>query len=180
MKYLTIFNLISAVVKKADVSCVLIGGFAVNFYKATRHTADVDFLIAKKDLKKVSPLFEKESYRPEVIEKIFARFKDDGEYGMPIDFMFVDRATLDKVVKDGRKVEISGESFIIPALYDLIALKIHSIKYNPDRELKDLLDIVSLIRANSVDIHAGNFKELCFKYGTEELYNKILAYCERK
>lgn len=180
MKYPTIFNLISAVIKKADVTCVLIGGFAVHFYKAARHTADVDFLIAKDDLQGALPLFEKEGYRQGVTGKIFTRLEDNGKYGVPIDFMFVDKDTLDKIIKDGKKIEIAGESFIIPSLYDLIALKVHSIKYNPNRELKDLLDIVSLIRANDIDINDRKLKELCLKYGTGELYNKIVSYCERK
>lgn len=180
MKYPTVFNLISAVIRKADVPCVLIGGFAVNFYKTARQTADVDFLIAKENLKAVLPLLEKEGYRQGVTEKIFTRLEENGRYRMPIDFMFVDKNTLDKIVKNGKKIEIAGESFIIPSLYDLISLKVHSIKYNPNRELKDLLDIVSLIRANDIDINDRKLRELCLKYGTEELYNKIVLYCERK
>ena len=53
MKYPTVFHLISTVVDKADVHCVLIGGFAVNYYKVTRQTADVDFLITENDFKKI-------------------------------------------------------------------------------------------------------------------------------
>ena len=40
----SIFHLISDVTHKEGVPCVLIGGFAVNFHKVTRQTADVDFL----------------------------------------------------------------------------------------------------------------------------------------
>lgn len=41
----TIFHLISEIFKKNNVNSVLIGGFAVNYYKVTRQTADIDFLI---------------------------------------------------------------------------------------------------------------------------------------
>jgi hypothetical protein len=34
--------------------------------------------------------------------------------------------------------------------------------------------IVALIRINKVDVKAAGFKEMCLKYGTEELYSKIL------
>jgi hypothetical protein len=44
VNYPTVFHLISAVSKKTGVFCILIGGFAVNYYKVTRQTADVDFL----------------------------------------------------------------------------------------------------------------------------------------
>ena len=180
MKYPTVFNLISAVIKKAGVPCVLIGGFAVNYYKVTRQTRDIDFLISEEDLNKVLPQFEIEGYKQDITTKIFTRLENKVKYGMPIDFMFVDKSTLDKVVKDGKKIEVIGEQFIIPSLYHLIALKVHSIKHNSSRELKDLLDIVSLIRANDVDINDRELKELCLKYGTGEIYNKILLYCDRK
>jgi hypothetical protein len=60
MKYSTIFHLIADIFKKTQVSCVLIGGFAVNYYKATRHTADVDFLVTEEDFAKALPLFVQE------------------------------------------------------------------------------------------------------------------------
>lgn len=47
MKYPTIFHLISYILQKAGVGVVLIGGFAVNHYKVTRQTVDIDFLCTK-------------------------------------------------------------------------------------------------------------------------------------
>jgi len=52
----------------------LIGGFAVNYYKVARYTADVDFLIAEEDFEKVSNEkteiadYQKRSPDPEALE----------------------------------------------------------------------------------------------------------------
>lgn len=175
MGYPNVFHLVSAIYKKTGVSCVLIGGFAVNYYKVARHTADVDFLITKDDFAKISELLKKAGYRPYAIEEVFARFATKGPYLMDLDFMFIDKDTLDKIVKKGRKISIAEQEFMIPSLDHLIALKLHSIKYNPKiRENKDLPDIISLIRINKVSYKSSEFRQLCDKYGTKEIYDKIL------
>ena len=174
MTYPTVFHLISHVSNKSGVSCVLIGGFAVNYYKVSRQTADVDFLISDEDFDKISGELEKAGFELTCIEKVFARFKGNKHYLMDVDFMFIDKATLDKIIKDGREISIAKQKFIVPSLNVLIALKLHAIKYNQKvREYKDLPDIINLIRVNNVNYKSKEFHELCLKYGTQELYEKI-------
>ena len=87
--------------------------------------------------------------------------------------MFIDRDVFEKILKDGRKIEIAKGKFIIPSLDHMIALKLHSIKGNAKRELKDLPDIVGLIENNGVDIRSKSFEEMCLKYGKPDLLKKI-------
>jgi hypothetical protein len=175
MTYPTIFHLISHLSNKSRISCVLIGGFAVNYYKVSRQTADVDFLITKEDFDKISDELQKCGFEPDRIEEVFAKFKGNKHYLMDIDFMFVDKDTLDKIIKDGKEILIAKQKFIVPSLNTLIALKLHAIKYNPKlREYKDLPDIINLIRVNKINYKNKEFQELCLKYGTEELYKKII------
>ncbi len=175
MKYPTVFHLISNEFKKNKVSSVLIGGFAVNHYKVTRQTADVDFLITKEDFEIAKDVLKKAGYKIEDIEEVFARLKSNKLYLMDIDFMFVDKETLDRIIKNGKKISIARQKFTVPSLYHLIALKLHSIKHNLKiREQTDLPDIINLIKINTVDTKAKKFRELCLKYGNQTLYNKIL------
>lgn len=175
MKYPTIFHLISSILDTAGVRCILIGGFAVNYYKVTRQTADIDFLITKNGFEKIAGLLEKEGFTQNYAQEVFVRLQSAKAGLMDIDFMFVDEETLDKIIKEGKQVSIAGEKFIVPSLNHLIALKLHAIKYNPKiREYKDFLDIIELIRVNKVEVKSREFMQLCLKYGTEELYNKIL------
>ena len=175
MKYPTVFHLISALSKKENVSCVLIGGFAVNYYKVTRQTADVDFLITKEDFDKIVGLLEEAGFKQDYTQEVFARLKSNTPYLMDLDFMFVDKETLEKIIKEAKLINIAGEKFLVPSLNHLIALKLHAIKYNPKiHEFKDLLDIIELIKVNKVNIKTNEFKNLCLKFGTEELYHKIL------
>ncbi len=175
MSYPTIFHLISEASKKSGATCILIGGFAINYYKVTRQTADVDFLITKDDFEKIAPWLKKEGYKEDCIEKIFTRLKGNERYLMDIDFLFVEKDTFDKVMNDAKKITIAKQEFLVPSLNTLIALKLHALKNNFKlRENKDLPDIIELIRVNKINYKTKEFKELCLKFATEEIYQKIL------
>ena len=176
MKYATIFHLISSITSKMGAACVLIGGFAVGYHKAPRNTADIDFLTTRENFDKILGLLKKEDFRVDYIHEVFARLKNEKEQYMDLDFMFVDEDVLDKIIKDGEKAFIAGYEFIVPSVFHLIALKLHAIKSNKQREYKDLVDIIDLIRNNNIDIKNRDFKELCLKYGTEQLYNRIINH----
>lgn len=175
MKYPTIFHLISTEFEKAEIPYVLIGGFAVNYYGVTRQTADVDLLITKENAAKALEPLKRAGYVEGVMQEVFARLEGSKTYVMDIDFMFVDKETLTRIIKDGKKVKIAGKTFVVPSLNHLIALKLHSVKFNPKiREFRDLPDIINLLRMNKVNVKTDQFRKLCLKYGTKELYHKIL------
>lgn len=177
MKQSTIFHLISSVSKNKNVFCVLIGGFALNHYKVSRQTADVDFLITKSDYEKIMPLLEKEGYKQDYAQEVFARLVSLEPHLMDLDFMFVDKQTLDAIAEEGKEIFVAGQEFIVPSVDHLIALKLHAIKHNPKiREFKDFLDIGELIKANKIDIKSNEFRNLCLRYGTKELYEKIVTW----
>lgn len=171
-----IFLLLADVSQKYKIHCILVGGFAVNHYKVTRQTADVDFVITKEDFDKIVPSLKKGGFTKIDILNAFAHLSSKTQYLMDLDFIFVDKETMDKMIKDGKKIDIVKKQFIVPSLNTLIALKLHSIKFNPRlRESKDLPDIINLIRINKIKYKNKAFKDLCIKYGTKALYDKIVT-----
>jgi len=176
MGYENVFQLISEISQKTGVSFILIGGFAVNYYKYTRQTVDVDFLIEEENFQRILGLLEKAGYKLDYCQQAFARLiPTKNSLLMDIDFMFVDEDTFAKIIKDSQKTNIAGCDFRVPSLEHLIALKLHAVRYNPKLRLaKDIPDIINLIRINKVDVKSEKFKELCLKYGTQEIYQKIL------
>lgn len=175
MNDVSVFHLISDLMHDEEVPCVLIGGFAINHYRVTRQTADVDFLITKEGFDKIIRLLEKAGYKKALMHENFAQLQSSRLSLLDVDFMFVDQVTLTKIIKEGEKLKIVGQTFIVPSLYHLIALKLHSIKYNLKIRLtRDLPDIINLIRINKVNIKEKRFKKLCLKYGTADIYDRIL------
>lgn len=173
MEYPTIFHLISDIFNKAGVSCVLIGGFAVNNYKVTRQTVDIDFLCTKESFMKINDLLQGEGYKEKRAEENFIQLENKQQGLMDIDFMFVDQNTFARIKTSGNEISIAEQKFTIPSLFHLIALKLHSIKNNSKREITDFPDIVNLIVYNNVNINNDSFRALCLKYGTEDLYTRI-------
>lgn len=171
----SVFHLISDLTEKEGVACVLIGGFAVNYYGVTRQTADVDFLITQADFNKIVGPLEKAGYKKERLHENFVQLKSGKASLLDIDFMLAEPDTLAKIRKECREIKIAKQKFLVPALDHLIALKLHSIKYNPKLRLsRDLPDIINLIKINDVKYKNKDFKELCLKFGTDEIYSKIL------
>ena len=176
MDILTSFDVMGLLLKKEGLRCVLIGGFAVNFYRTTRQTADIDFLIAQEDFPRFKSSLENMDFKVVWLDRVFARFHSEAQKHMDIDFMFTSEETLRGILQDAKKVSIAGNEFLVPSLYHLIALKLHSIKHNEKREYKDLMDILNLVKNNQIQASSDSFKELCLKYGTPLLYEKITGW----
>ncbi len=175
-KYKTVFELVGTEFEKARIPFVLIGGFAVNYYKANRMTNDLDLLMTDKYFSKAVSLLKAGGYQEVAKQNLFARFESNDPAMMDLDIIFVDQASFDGIVKDGQETSIQGISFKVPSLLHLIALKLHSVKHNPaGREYRDLWDVNELIKRNEVDVHSTDFRELCLTYGTEAIYHKIIA-----
>ena len=173
--YSSIFQLISNLMNEEKTSCVLIGGFAVNFHKVSRATADVDFLITKEDFNKISGFLIKAGFKELSAHENFAHFESSRLGSVGVDFMFVDQEVFGKIKEDGQRFKIGKNAFVVPSLNHLIALKLHSMKFNlKDRLAKDFPDVIGLIRTNRLNIHEDSFKELCLKFGSEEIYQRIL------
>lgn len=176
MDYSKAFHLVVNASKKTAVPCILIGGFAVNFYRVTRNTIDIDFLITKSDFKKIEKTLIEAGYSENFVTGVAVRMSS-GKDALDIDFMIVDDATRSKILGEGKQVEIVGEKLIIPSVNHLIALKLHAIKHNmKNRILKDLPDIIDLIKTHNVDFKSGDFKDICLQYGNEEIYKKVLGF----
>lgn len=174
MKYPSIFHLISSALLEKKAKLVLIGGFAANYYGVSRQTIDLDFLTTKADFKKIVGILKQEGYKKDCSQDIFVRLRTDTDYLLDLDFMFVDKETLSKIIKEGKTTDIANQKFIIPSLMHLIALKLHSIKNNPKRTAKDLIDIIEMVKVNKIDTRSKDFKDLSIEYGTKALYNEIL------
>ena len=89
--------------------------------------------------------------------------------------MFTDEATFLKIVSSSKTAIIDESAVRIPSLDHLLALKVHALKHtNVRRFLKGFDDVCSLIKANKIDVHGAEFRELVDKFGNRELYEKIV------
>ena len=174
MNYAQAFELITKKFGQAGIRYVLIGGFAVNYYKVLRATADVDLMLAADDLDKAARILEDAGYQRKNSTKAFAQFQSRDIRAIDIDLILVDRKTLDGVLEEAVEAEIAGWTMYLPSLMHLMVLKIHAMKNNPKgRSLRDLADVIDLLKTHGINPQEASFRTLCLEYGTEEIYRSI-------
>jgi len=179
MEYKNPFELVASEFQQAGIPFVLIGGFAVNYYKVMRNTQDVDFLLPEEESTKGVKVLENSGYHVDESREIFVRLVNDRLRPARVDLMLVSNDTFDKISDKGKKARIGGHDFIVPTIEHLIALKLHAMKNNPNREWKDLTDVLGLIKMNQIDVSSKEFRETCLKFGTEGLYHRIMEFFKK-
>jgi hypothetical protein len=137
-------------------------------------TFDIDFMVTAADCTKIEPDLLKAGYSVFNRQNSFLQFKGESPGLRDIDLLICDQQALDKLILGGKKVTIAKEDFIVASAEHLIAMKLHSIAENKERELKDFPDVVELIAASNIDPTGKNIKMMFQRYKLLNLYNKII------
>lgn len=176
MELSQVVRLVSEAFGKAQVPFLLVGGFAVNYYKFSRRTIDIDFLTTEEGYEKARSFLEKGGYKEFRRTPLVVRLRKDEAGSIDVDILFVDKKTLDGLLREAGETELLGIRLKTPSLNHLIAMKLHAIKQDQEenREFRDLRDIIEMVKINHVDVRTSDFRNLCLKFGTEEIYQMIL------
>jgi hypothetical protein len=170
-------QLLRAIVDEATAArlpFLVIGGTAVNALGHARLTLDLDLMIPRRDVELWSALLERIGYRRIPEQIAFAQFSPPFEGMWPVDLMLVNDSTFQKASAAACDKVIDGIPVKVPAVLDLIAMKLHALRYGkPDREAKDLTDIYELVQFHGIDVTSDLFRTVCDKYGTTQLYERI-------
>lgn len=173
------FQLVSEALRSQNIPVVLIGGFALGAYGLARHTADADFILAEESLARVQLALTTCGYREAARTSIFVRFTASEEPLLDLDFLLVSEETLSGILKAAKNFQVGESQAKVPSLEHLIGLKLHAIKNDPKREMKDLFDIYELLKRNSDSGILKILPDLCKKYGSQEMYAKLNQLLEK-
>jgi len=173
----TILDIAANHLPAAGVECLLIGGFAVNFYGYTRNTLDVDFLIVSEQIELVKQRLMQAGFTNVSIGENVAFFSRPGS-SLRVDFLRTDDGTMRTLLANAGRATLHGYAVKIPSLKDLIAMKIFALSQNPAQRLgKDLPDIAYLSVLNNLDLET-DLRPLCARFGTTESYELIRTQIE--
>ena len=174
---MTIFDVVARQLAAANVDCILIGGFAVNYYGYTRNTLDVDFMIVAQQLGGARQIMKQSGFTNITSNKNVTFFNTPGS-PLRVDFLSVDGYTMRKLLVNAVIANVYGFRIKVPALLDLIAMKIFSLSQDVDRRLgKDLPDIAYLSVINNLDLES-DIRPLCNRFGTHKIYDLIRRQVE--
>jgi len=173
---MTTFEILNEVSSWARLEFLIIGAHAVNAYGYSRFTEDVDILINRDD---------RLVWLSGLEAKGLSLYRDGGVFlqmtappgADPLDLMLVKAETFARLKEGAKAISIGGFTTHVPSLENLFALKFHVLKQElPHRGYKDFMDVLSLADCNGVDLRSDKFKELCEKFGSRKIYERILAF----
>ena len=171
-------QLLRAIVDEASnarLPFVVIGGTAVNAFGHARLTLDLDLLVPRRDVQAWESLLGKFGYlRVHHEQTGFAQFVPPLTNMWPVDVMLVNDDTFNRMFGEAGEKIFNDVTIKVPSPLHLIALKLHALKHGkPEREAKDLTDLVEIVRLSHIDVGSEAFRILCEKYATTEWYERI-------
>lgn len=112
---------------------LVIGGHAVNAYGISRQTGDLDLLVPLGHQEQWQRLMRRIKYHADQDDDRFARFSPPDFAAWPIDLMFVEETTFERLYRDSRVVTIGNAETRVVSRRHLLALKIHAMKHRQER-----------------------------------------------
>lgn len=163
---------LSAVGAKA----LIVGGLAVARHGYARATADIDLLMATDQVSELVRQLRDMGYTNIVRQDVVTRLcRPNGAW--VVDVLPVDQETFLTMWRRAETVTLADCEFRIPAVVDLIAMKIFALAHGGEkREGKDLADIAGLADLHRID--GATLRELCRRYGNDAVYEKITGVLE--
>ena len=174
---MNIFELLDRESRTRNLKLLIIGGHAVNAYGYSRFTEDVDFIISKTARGGWLMALEAIGYQVQYDGGSFLLMHSPDASLCRVDVMLVNERSFAGMLAAAQTTELGGKSFSVPSLDHLIALKLHVLKQGlSHRLIKDFTDVTSLAQVNAIDVRSDRFRLLCEKYGSKEIYEKILLF----
>ena len=172
----TIMQLISGGLQAGQASALLIGGHALPAFGYQRQTVDLDCLMATSEADVLHEVLIGAGYRETERTDMFVRYSHASVYLLDVDVMLVNRSTFDKLEARSFVYRVGEAEMRVPCLLHLIALKLHAMKNNPKRELKDLSDIVEVLQGNPQTVSREDLAVMCEQYGPPGILGRIERY----
>lgn len=171
-----ILRSISLYTESKNMPFVLIGGHAINVYGLPRQTGDIDLLVPLRDKEHWQVLLSKLKYSVFQSSDNFLRSKSETLAAWPIDLMFVDPQSFEKIYSAAILKSDELYDVKVVSAEHLIMLKIHALKtYQEHRWAKDYNDLLFLLEMEDIKITKEELKSLCLKYANLELYNRLAS-----
>lgn len=160
--------------RERGLSSLLIGGNAVILLGYLRNTIDLDLLLPEDERSGWLDLLRDLGYRFFHGVEAFAQFEPSQRDGVPVDLMFVESDTWEKLVEGAREATLAEQPVLLPRPEYLVALKLHAAasatRAKPDVDWEDIRQIV---RICALDPTEPSFRELIVRYGGEDAVRRI-------
>ena len=155
------------VLARSGVPFLIIGGHGLALHGVQRDTSDLDCMVVAGRREDLTAHLLHHGFEEIGRHQNFSRFRHRSLVYPLLDVMQVDQGTWLKVESGSLAGTLFGHSIKVPSVPHYIALKLHAIRQNPDREDQDRSDICQLIKANPGSVTHAEIEALCERYAPE-------------
>jgi hypothetical protein len=174
---MNVFEILDEISAAQHLPFLVIGGHAVNVHGYSRVTQDLDILVASEQRSEWCAALEAKGFSLRHDGGAFLQMTAPEGCSWPLDLMLVNQRTFVEMQAASQEFEMGGRRCPVPSLDHLMALKLHVLKQGlSHRGYKDLMDVLSLVQENKLDVRGDNFRALCERYGNREIYERIVAF----
>lgn len=156
------------------LSSLLVGGNAIILLGYLRNTVDLDLLLPEGERSRWLDLLRELGYRFFHGVEAFAQFEPPEPDGVPVDLMFVEQDTWEKLIAGAREATVGDQRVLLPRPEYLVALKLHAAssatRAKPEVDWEDIRQIVRICSLDPADL---SFRELILRYGGEDALRRI-------
>ncbi len=158
--------------EREGIPLLLAGGWAVCHHGYARYTNDIDWICSRADESRAIALLESLGFEI-TVQSMATRFrlKDHLEF-LPVDLLWVSPETFAKMAVTKERTGLHRDIPVID-LESLLAMKLHALKDQEERDGKDLLDIRVLLKENSHSIPDDRHRALCERFAGPDAYDLI-------
>ncbi|MFN2509257.1 MAG: hypothetical protein ABR589_10855 [Chthoniobacterales bacterium] len=171
---------VTALLRVADergLPRLLIGGNAVILLGYIRNTVDLDLLVPEADRSRWLDLMRELRYQFFHGVAAFAQFEPPEPSAAPVDLMFVEQETWEKLLEGAREADLAGAPVLLPRPEYLVALKLHAAASRTRSQPEvDWEDIRQIVRICGLDPREESFRGLILRYGGEDALRRIEAF----
>jgi hypothetical protein len=159
---------------------LLIGGNAIILLGYIRNTVDLDLLLPEQCRWQWLDLLRELGYRFLHGVPAFAQFEPPDSCSAPVDLMFVDQATWEKLIEGSKEMNLATERVRLPRPECLVALKLHAIA-SPTRRKKEIdwQDIRQIVRICALEPDKEAFRSLSCAIVMKQRYNESVTSVSR-
>ncbi len=157
---------------REGIPLLLAGGWAVCHHGYCRFTRDIDWICSRADESRALALMASLGFAT-APEPMATRFHlVNHPETPPVDLLWVSPETFSKMATTNQR---TGRHKDIPVidLESLLAMKLHALKDQDERDGRDLMDIRLLLKNNARAITEPCLRELCERFAGPDAYGLI-------
>lgn len=181
MDFKVVLDILVKKLKENKIDFALIGGFALLSSGVERMTNDLDLLVPKECSDKVSIIMSELDYSNIFKSDETAMFDSPVELFGRVDFMFAQRKYTEEMLERAKEISVFNNAFRVKVVLpeDIIGLKIQSCSNNPDRYVKDMLDVENLLKLHRNEMDMELVREYFKLFNREKELDELLKKNEK-